>query len=228
MSRRTVTRTAVWAVPVVSTAVGAPALAASRGCQSVLGRLYTDQSGDISSIHFAGSGPGQAVSAGVAITQVRRGRTVRDPLGNGVTGTTGTAQYQPGFYYVVLSHDQGMEVGDVLTMTVTLSRPVANFFLTLTQVDHLGGYYDDEVWLGTPGFSIVTRGTEVLGTGTQAVPFSSGSEASIHSNANDVTVTWPGSLDQFVVNYVVGDAGERLSQCGQWIGVGNVGYDSCG
>lgn len=246
LRRRTVTRTAAWAVPAVATAVAAPAYAASgaqcqqRGPGTIL--LQTVQDGDrtVPSTATAIVFPG-GVSAWLSYDRLGSRRPHRnqppvlvhlDPFDNtgqdpeAQTGKTGRAQYAGAWSYICLEHPAGMVAGDVLTMTITFTQPVQRFSLTLTQVDAIAGSYDDNVTLSPGGFAVTGKGSAISGDGT-TTPFHSTSMGTTASPDHDVSVEWVGSGQQFVVSFAVGDYGTD-SPCGQWMGVGNFVIDSCG
>jgi hypothetical protein len=223
ISRRTVARSAVWAVPVVSVAMAAPAFAASGGCQQQgAGTITTDQkTGAVTALTFPGG-----VTAIVAITQVRNGKPYQ-PLMDKETGRVFTTDYGTPWDYVRLHHAKGMKQGDVITMTITFPQPVSGFGFTITDIDGEQGQWIDQVAVAPQAFS-ASKGPNVIGAGTSAAPFLSdpSNPGNIDSADGDATLVWPGAQTQFTIVYTAADD-RNTSDIGQMVGLGRFTYDNC-
>jgi hypothetical protein len=223
--RRTVTRTAAWAVPVIATVVAAPAYAATSGSctQRGSGTLATGVVGKHKNVVTGVVFPGN-VTATVAITQTRHGKAV-DPLSDAETGRIFRTDYGTPWSYVRLHHAQGMTQGDTITMTVTFGQPVSNFGFTITDIDMDQGGWVDSVTLSPATFAIDAMGPNLTGDGSH-VPFTADVEGNIDSAAGDVTVHWAQPASSFTITYVAADSGND-SDIGQMVGIGKFVYDNC-
>lgn len=225
--RRTLTRTAAWAVPVLTTVAAAPAYATSGGCtQRGAGTMTT---GTVSKHPNVVTGlvfPGN-VTASISISQVRAGKAI-DPLSDAETGRIFTTDYGTPWSYVRLHHAKGMKKGDTLTMTITFTQPVRNFGFTITDIDGSPDSWIDQVSVSPESFSIAGRGSNLTGAGTTASPFLSDPQnpGNIDSPAGDAAVVWPGALTTFTVLYTAADSG-NASAIGQMIGLGRFSFDNC-
>ncbi|HEX3929801.1 MAG TPA: hypothetical protein VHW64_03805 [Nocardioides sp.] len=232
ISRRTVARTAAWAVPVVSVAMAAPAFAAaSGGCQQRgAGTMRIDnKTGVVTTLVFPGS-----VTATVTITQVRAGKTYQ-PFTDKETGRIFTTDYATPWDYLRLHHAKGMRTGDVITMTITFSQAVSGFGFTITDIDGDQGEWIDQVRVSPETFSVLSTGSDVLGAGTSGSPFRSdpSDPGNIDSADGDATLVWPGAQTQFTIVYQAADTPDKdgdvnTSSIGQMVGIGRFTYDNCG
>jgi hypothetical protein len=221
ISRRALTRTAAWATPVVLVAVTAPAYAAASGQCSDYGQA------DLGAV---GSKPGSLLfppSSNKANVSLQRTDARGKVLAlDSTTGSVQNTDYTPGWRYLMLHHAKGMKQGDTIAMTLSFDHPVDNLTLTVTDIDKITGEWIDQVYTSPVG-AVSAKGPNVVGSGTSADPFTSKVEAEIHTAAGDLTLTWPGPLSVVQLFFRVGDTKNTSSQ-GQHVGVGKIGFDSCG
>jgi hypothetical protein len=118
-------------------------------------------------------------------------------------------------------------VGDTVSITLTLARPVRNLTFTITNIDKTAGQWVDQVVASPTAFGVLSRGSNVVGTGTTADPFTGQADLAVTSKdpSGDVTVTWPGQVQQVTVSYTAGIA--QTSKTTQYVGVGGFSYDNC-
>lgn len=243
-SRRTVTRAAVWSVPVVSVVAAAPAYAvASGGCQqqgsasmatgtvAYGAKTYPSR---VTGLAFPGG-----VSATVTYAKVDTHGNAMDPFGKldrqaNQTGRVYTTDYDGDWDYVRLHHPEGMRTGDAVTMTIVFGEQVRNFGFTITDIDEIVGEWVDQVSVDPTTFAISSQADAVTGAGTRDHPFVSEIDDNVDSDAGDVTLTWPllEKGDAVTVTYVAADPGDadgdvNTSDIGQMIGIGRFVYDSC-
>jgi hypothetical protein len=231
VSRRTVARTAAWAVPVVITAVGAPAYAATSGtptCTDSGTAPLTVGNQKVTTLAFMdATGKATGVSASVAITATdKTGKALPPNRQSPDTGTVATTDYSPGWNDLILHMPKGLKQGDTLKLTLTFSKPVKNATLSMTDIDKLTQQWIDNVVVSPSGFSVATKGPDVSGSGTTADPFTANVEAEIHTNAGDLTLVWPGTVTSVTVTYIAADK-DNKSELGQHIGIGKFGYNNC-
>ncbi|MGC4112953.1 MAG: hypothetical protein QM747_21555 [Nocardioides sp.] len=230
VSRRTVTRGAAWTVPVVASAVAAPAYAVTSGACTDSDHGLMPLSGWSGKVTWGYFAPSQ-LQVDMGITAVRGGVEVADPYADKVTGRV---VRQTGLSYLKLHQPAGMHQGDTMTLTFENFLPtvghvtsVRNLQLTLTGVDKVTGQWIDEVSFDPPPSLVVSRGAAVIGTGTSSDPFRSNREGAITGTTDgDVTVVWSTAVSIMKVIYRSADA-SNASSTGQFIGVGNISYSNC-
>lgn len=212
LSRRTLARGAAWTAPVALVAVAAPAFAASGPCLTGLSAPGLSST-PISSLTF----PPSAVTATLAFSSTGHGG-VPTP---GDTGEVHATSW--GWNYIKLHHPEGMDLNDTITMTLTLSEPVTDLSLTITDIDRVITEWIDHVIVNTGGYVVTAQGANVIGTGTSGDPFRSSHNGGISSAAGDVTLTWAGPLTMVQITYRAADA-DNDSDVGQHIGIGLIGF----
>jgi hypothetical protein len=215
LSRRTITKGAAWATPLLVTSVAAPAFAASGQCLQGADSLNT--SGVVTFLVFPPSG----VQGNLTFTS--SGTTDQTP---GDTGKVFSTDYTPSWRYIKLHHPEGMEEGDTIKMTITFTEFVKNATLTLTDIDKAVGQWIDHVVAEPAGYVASNAGQYVTGAGTSANPFTSSHNGGITSARGDVTLTWPFSLKQITITYIAADT-DNSSDIGQHIGVGKFAFNNC-
>jgi hypothetical protein len=230
VSRRTVARTAAWATPVVVTALGAPAYAATSGTCADSGSYPMNQGLGTKVVFLAffdAKGKATGVQADVSVTATDKdgqalpaGRLAPD------TRLMGKTDYTPSWNYITLHHPKGLQQGDTLTLTITFNRVVRNAKLTITDIDKATGQWIDQVYAAPAGYS-AAKSANVVGAGAAGDPFTSKVEGEIHTSAGDLTLTWPAPLRTVTITYVAGDQ-TNASDIGQHIGVGQFSYSNCG
>lgn len=232
VTRRVVTRTAAWAAPAVLTAVAAPAYAGSGTPCTDSGAFLPNQGFGFLCPWFV-LGPGSQPQVDVDISAVSaQGQPVTqgydtDALIRIKNDPSGNANA----YYIRLRQSLSMKPGDTLTMALTFTRSLRNFALTISNIDRYPGQWSDAVSVSS-GASVLTRGSNVIGSGTAADPFVANTanakavEGADNNVASRVRVVWPGSLTRVSVTYVAADA-KSASTTGPYIGVGTFSYNNC-
>lgn len=229
-SRRSVTRTAIWAVPVMSAAVGAPAFAGSGACTDQ-GAAPLGCPGDNSTCkQTALTFPPSSVTGTVAIAST-------DANGKAIptASDTGDVLYgpqTPSWPYIKLHHPAGTKQGNTLTMTVTLSQPVRNFTFRITDIDQDTNSWVDDVFIEPQGY-VFSAQSNVKGTGNANAsppdPFTAVGQGAIDGtapNSGDVVLTWPQPISTVTIRYVAADLSNK-SSLGQHIGVGQFAFNGC-
>lgn len=192
-TRRNVLAGAVWAVPVVATAVGAPAFAAS-SCPT-----QTLDWNQASGTHFA-SGSSWSVG-GVTISLTYSG-SVGNNNANVSTNTFGGVT--PNLRFTLATGTNPTE-----TIQFAFSAPVYNVHFTILDIDwsQTGSNvaYDDAVVINTAGYT-QTHGANVQGTGSSATPFMApdamnGTPTANTSSAGNADLTWAGPVSSTSFTY---------------------------
>lgn len=215
-TRRTLTRAALWTVPVVAVAATAPAYAASCASERVSSNgsvtTYTRDSAIKWRGTFDADGAGPKPSNVMTIDATYdSGMVVRNDGPNGTfdnftilspvggLGTSGIVLAQrptadtPTAPLAALGHYK-----------FTFTRAVTNLSFTLTDIDSASGDFLDAVQL-SPGFAFRDAAAGLTGVGTAASPFKQ-KTADVNadnssSGAGNVTITYPGPLTTFTVSY---------------------------
>jgi len=214
-TRRTVTRSAAWSIPVIAVAATAPAYAAS--CASVratsasittYNRVSAFEWNATFDVDGAGPLPGNVMTAKATYDS---GMSVRNDGPNGTNdnftiagavgglGTSGLVMAQrptvdtPAAPLSALGH-----------YAFSFSKPVTNLSFTLTDIDSTSGDFWDSVWL-TSGFTVSGKASGLQGAGTSTSPFrQTGSNTPVdnaNGGAGNVTITYPGPISGFTINY---------------------------
>ncbi len=192
-TRRTLLSGAAWAVPVVATAVGAPAFAASPCPTQTL--AWNQATGT----HFT-SGSSWVV-AGVTITLTYTGSA---GTGNANVSTNTFGGITPNLRFALGAGDNPTE-----TIRFAFSVPVYNVKFTILDIDwsQTGSNvaYDDEVVINTAGYT-QTHGSNVQGTGSSATPFMApdglnGTPTANTSTAGNADLTWAGPVSATEFTY---------------------------
>ena len=222
VSRRTVARSVAWATPVLVTSVAAPAFAASGPCApGVVHKVDLKDGSTPTQLTFKNS----PVTAIVAITATNANNApVTPPPGGDETGKVDNAEWK----YIKLHFDNpdaANQKGGTITMTLTLSAPVNNFSLSITDIDMDTGQWIDHVVISPPGF-IATKGPNVDGNGVPGDPFRPADEGNISNDDGDVTLNWAFQVQQVVIRYTAADL-VGSSGNGQHIGIGEIQFAGC-
>jgi hypothetical protein len=222
VSRRLVTKTAIWTTPVVLTAISAPAYAAAstQACQD-FGQDALNQGIGTTVTWFYMGGDVTSVDADVTITATSATGASLTP-GSGNRTLQRTKYF---LYYVKLAMPKVTHQGDTVTLTLDFSRIVYNFSCTITNIDRTSGQWADQVSASPTPFSVLSRGSAVVGSGTPGDPFASNVDQTVSDASGDVTLRWPGPMTQATITYTAADA--QNTKSGQFIGVGGFSYDNC-
>jgi hypothetical protein len=216
LSRRTLTKGAVWTTPLLVTAVAAPAYAASGPC--VGGQAPLTSGTRPVNLQFLPS----TVTATIGWSSTGAAGNDQTPGETGLVRTTQFNNSSNNWNYLKQHLPDGMTQGDTVTLTLTFNQPVSKLSLTITDIDKDTSSWIDEVVVTPVGFTSV-KATNVIGTGTALDPFKSKVEGGIDSTLGDVTLTWAGPVTQVQVIYRAADV-QNQSGIGQHIGVGKIGF----
>jgi hypothetical protein len=219
VGRRTVTRTAAWAVPAVATAAAAPAHAATSGhCPDWGVDTLSGTTGRVPFLAFTPSG----LQADLVYAAVRNGKpAVRD---------SATGRASATWEWLRLNQAAGMSQGDSVTLTIdNFVTPqayvsVRNLQLTVTAIDKVTGQWADQISFDPPPDLVVSQGANL--TRGQDGSFSADREGAASGSDGDVTVRWNGPLRTVRVTYTAADS-QNASPTGQFVGVGRFSYDNC-
>ena len=215
-TRRAVTRTAIWTVPVIAVAATAPAYAASCPGERVNSNgnitTYSRDSAIKWRATFDTDGAGPKPSNVMTVDATYdSGMLVRNDGPNGTfdnftilspVGGLGT-----GGLVMAQRPTQGTPTAPLTALghyKFTFTRAVTNLSFTLTDIDSASGDFLDAVQL-TPGFTWSSRATGLTGVGTPGDPFkqktSDVNADNSSSGAGNVTITYPGPLTTFTLSY---------------------------
>ncbi len=229
ITRRTVTRGVAWSAPLAAISVAAPAFASSIPCRvtTVLDNLTPGQ--PVGVLKFLPS----TITATIAFTSSGNGGD-NTPGDTGLVAQTTTT---PAWNYIEVEMLSQLTQGDYVEVTINLSAPVTNLGFRIHDIDKTAEGWNDQVIVVTPGFTVPTRGTDVIGIGsgsnlnaTDAQPAigpfrnqHTGDQA-IDSGLNFVDLKWAGSLQQVTFRYRAGMTGNSGNQ---HIGIGNISFSDC-
>lgn len=241
LSRRTLTRAAVWTVPVVAATTAAPAFAASttlcgtanrREVQVTTLNKVSDSSATLVTNDPDGTGTAYGPVTITATSSLSNRLRYGDALG---VNLQFTPQLLGGIDSVAL-HQRPSGAGFagnnraqfVSRTTFTASRRIFDLTFTLTDIDSQSLDYWDFVWIdSTSPFTITSRGNRVAGSGTSSSPLTATSgnapTSSLASNGN-ATISFA-SVSSFTLVYgsypngnidLVSDGGDQV------IGIGDM------
>lgn len=190
-TRRTVSKGALWSVPIVSIATAAPSAAASPSCAP--GVVDWDALA-------TGTLVGQTTVNGTTLTVTS---TVSNDRNLRVTaGPQGGISQK----YLAFSFSPNVAARDTQTITFTFSRPVTNVSFTLLDLETVGtgtsgttGFR--EGFSLSSGFTVRSRGSRVTGSGTAADPFTNTGSALPTETAGNVGISYAGPLTSFSITY---------------------------
>ncbi len=239
-SRRTVTRAAAWSVPVVAAAATAPAYAAS--CSKVrVGpnnvTTYNRVSAQQWTATFDYDGTGALLpNVLTAKATYDSGMAVRNDAGTAAGGANDNFTVQNpvgglGTYGLVLAQRATGSAGAPGAFghyTFTFTRPVSNLSFTLTDIDSTTGDFWDSVWLSS-GFTTSAKATGLQGAGTSTSPLRQKTGNSVVDNASggagNVTITYPGTISTFTINYSNAQTGSYTADPDQVVTIANIAFD---
>jgi hypothetical protein len=238
-TRRTVVRSAAWAVPAVAVVSAAPAFAASN-CTTYSVTNFGLTNGVLS--NNGDTWTGTHVVAGqpsiwMQVSSTRTGsmQAYTEHFGTvsnaGGTGRPGLRLHQRRATANVGSA-QAAHAG---VYTVTFERPVTNLVVTLTDIDlaresqNYGRQWDDRVTITSPAaWSVLTHGDNILGTGadvSNALRTETNSNLPNTSGLGNVTLGFTGPVSQFTINYWNGFSNADSDSRSQLIFLNSISFE---
>jgi hypothetical protein len=217
-SRRAIAAGAAWAVPVIAVGAAAPALAASHDpC--------------VPTTNFDSLVVGSKPSQVIFLPSMVVATLGWDSTGNngdttpGNTGRVAATSTTPSWKYIEIEQLSPLQVGDTVTLTISLSQPVDGLSFIIHDIDSTTNGWRDEVEVLTAGFTY-QLGPGLQGNGTAANRFRPNSvgDYPINSGQGDVRLTWAGTVSQVQIRYRAGITGNSGNQ---HIGLGNLSYKAC-
>lgn len=227
-TRRTVTRAAVWTVPVVAVATTAPAFASS-GCNQRNGQvldwdgvgvIYTRTSATAARAALDPDGAGSAPTLTLDVAASYTGNmqpgsengdtsqtmTIAPAVGGlGVSGLSlmqSTTSASPNN-----TNKQAVGYGDRGSYTFTFSRPVSNLDFTITDIDSTTADFRDAMVLSA-GYSVVSQAGGIALTTSRDAPlewFQAASDNVAVDNtsgsAGNLRVRFAGPISTFTITY---------------------------
>lgn len=200
-ARRTVLAGVAWAVPVVVAASAAPLMAASVGCAAVTNDWSSPAVGSVFSSVTIGSTT-MTLTTINAYPGVNNNKIFENEVG-GITGEK-----------LKFENKFGTPSGYTSSYTFTFSAPVSDLSMTIIDIDdeHIEdpithvvspATWRDSVYM-TPGFTTVSTGLYITGTGTSTDPWISSNpnyNVPDSSAAGNVALTYPGTISSFTLYY---------------------------
>jgi hypothetical protein len=214
LTRRSLTRGAVWTAPAIVVGVAAPAYAAS--CTSAY-RLnwgttpYTTSSNSGSATVSATSGGGTPVVVTFASTIT--GSVNRSSENLTVPATTNIGGLGAGERGLSLRHTNiSSGRSNRQTVNITFSRPVTGLSFTFTDIDSNESWLSGDFWdrIELSGVRTFVSAANVTGQGTQAQPWylnNDDNDLGDTSSAGNVTVTYAAAVTSITVVYWSNQAG---------------------
>ena len=225
VTRRTLVKSAAWTVPVIAFAGPVPGMAASPCTPSTnFDGLAVGTSPSVITFYNSLNQP-TGVTASLGWTA--NGQPSNKP---GNTGQVLQTTQAPIFNFLEIQMVSSLDQGDYVELTITINGgPVTGLSFKIIDIDKSVGpgnvAWVDNIWVRTPGFTF-TRGSNILGSGTQADPFVANAwgDTPIVSGQGDVRITYPGAVSQVVIRYLAAQNGNAQSQ---HVGLGNLSYNIC-
>jgi hypothetical protein len=217
VSRRSVTRGAVWTAPIIAVATAAPAFATSPPRCVVQTNFDNLTPGTTPSVlTFLPS----TVTATVAYAA-----NYGSDNTPGRTGQVGATTTTPVWNYIEVEMLSPITAGHTVTVTLSLSAPVTNLAFKIHDIDTVSGQWLDQVVVSTPGYT-AAKGANVTGAGTSGSPFTNTTQVDnpISSGLGDVELKWAGPISQVKFVYRAGSDG---SSGNQHVGIGNISFTDC-
>ncbi len=219
LSRRSVARGAAWTAPIAMVAVAAPAFATSKPpCQVQTNFDGLEVGTTPSVLTFLPS----TITA--SVTWTASYGSDNTPGGTGTVARTSTS---PAWNYLECEMLRTITAGRTVTLAIHLSAPVTNLGFRVHDIDKTSSGWDDLVIVNTPGSTYTaTKGTNVVGIGTSALPFRNNvaGDQAIDSGLNHVDLKWAGPIQDVTLVYKAGMNGDSSNQ---HIGIGNLSFTDC-
>jgi hypothetical protein len=242
-TRRTVVRSAAWAVPAVAAVSAAPAFAASEVCTTynVNGFPFYSGTSSVGGTRRSTWSQTHTAPGSSASVLVQGLATMTGSMRLGGSNNNTTNDNFRG-YQMVGGVGQGLCLHQARTTnsgnqprnhrgayTFTFGQPVTNLSFYLTDIDYMAGDFADRVELsGAFTYSMPGSNNTVTGAGTQASPFrSSGTvnENDWNSSRGNVLITYPGEITTFTITYWNALTSFSNVDRDQAIYIGNMSFD---
>lgn len=219
---------AAWAAPVVLIRAPAPALAASPTTSTKLLDWDAYASGTVPPSSVTLSGTTNPTNP----TTVTRSISYSADTPAGANSNRATASNEGGnvgnFLRLGIGNqsDPVLE-GDRLTLTFTFSRPVYDLTFWIYDIDWVNSGtvgHDDTVYL-TSGFTTVSQGSDLGGSGTSTSPwYATAPGNATTARTHSVQVRYPGPITTFSLTYFNGSDAE--GEINSHIGLGDLSFRS--
>lgn len=192
LTRRSLTKGALWSLPVIVVSAAAPAIAAS---PSPVTMLWTGFPRAFASSRLAS--PGEQTVGGVAIKTTLTRPALVHSRRNWTPTSDGRLEMA----------SNRVTTGDSEQMvSLEFATPVSDVSLTIEDLDRgRSPDHQDEVYIpaGAPAFTSASRGGKVVGSGTPDTPFRAADDVLGDFDGPDyaVTLTWQGPIRSLKIAY---------------------------